>query len=55
MPKSCKGTAMLTIPGNARLYLCQIPVSMRKSFEGLSGLVEEMFPKELLSGAFLFF
>ena len=46
---------MFTIPGNARLFLCQIPVRMHKSFEGLSGLVEQMFPGELLSGAFFIF
>lgn len=46
---------MLTIPANARLFFCQIPVRMHKSFEGLSGLVEQMFPGELLSGAFFIF
>jgi transposase len=46
---------MLTIPANARLFLCQVPVNMRKSFEGLSALVEQMFPGELLSGAFFIF
>lgn len=46
---------MLTIPGNARLFVCQSPVSMRKSFEGLSALVEQLFPDELLTGAFFIF
>lgn len=46
---------MLTIPGNARLFLCQYPVNMRKSFEGLSAIVEQLFPGELLSGAFFIF
>jgi transposase len=46
---------MLTIPANARLFLCQVPINMRKSFEGLSALVEQMFPGELLSGAFFIF
>lgn len=46
---------MLTIPGNARLFLCQHPVNMRKSFEGLSALVEELFPEELLTGALFIF
>jgi transposase len=46
---------MLTIPGNARLFFCQHSVSMRKSFEGLSAVVEELFPGELLSGAFFIF
>ncbi|CCB85902.1 uncharacterized protein y4jC [Parachlamydia acanthamoebae UV-7] len=46
---------MLTIPGNARIFFCQHPVSMRKSFEGLSALVEQLFPEELLSGVWFVF
>lgn len=46
---------MLIIPGHARLFVCQHPVSMRKSFEGLSAIVEELFPQELLSGALFIF
>lgn len=46
---------MLTVPANARLFLCQASVRMYKSFEGLSALVEQMFPGELLSGAFFIF
>lgn len=46
---------MLTIPANAHLFLCHTPVRMHKSFEGLSAIVEQMFPGELLSGAFFIF
>lgn len=46
---------MLTIPGNARIFFCHHPVNMRKSFEGLSALVEQLFPNELLSGALFIF
>lgn len=46
---------MLTIPGNARLFLCQYPVNMKKSFEGLSVIVEQLFPGEILSGALFIF
>ena len=46
---------MLTVPGNARLFLCQTPINMRKSFEGLSAIVEQLFPGELVSGAFFIF
>jgi transposase len=46
---------MLTIPGNARLFLCQSPMNMRKSFEGLGTAVELLFPGELLSGALFIF
>jgi len=45
----------LNLSGNVRLFLCREPVNMRKSFEGLSALVEELFPGELLSGAFFIF
>jgi transposase len=44
---------MLTLP--ARIFFCKEPVSMRKSFEGLSLAVEQLFPGELLSGAFFVF
>lgn len=46
---------MLTLPSNARLFLYQHPMNMRKSFEGLSKIVEELFPGKLLSGAFFIF
>jgi transposase len=46
---------MLAIPGNARLFLCHFPMNMRKSFEGLSATVEQLFPGELLTGAFFIF
>ena len=46
---------MLALPGNARIFLCQYPMSMRKSFEGLSAVIEELFPQELFTGAFFVF
>ncbi len=46
---------MLTLTGNPRFFLCREPINMRKSFEGLSALVEHLFPNELLSGAFFIF
>ena len=55
MSENAKGDVVLTIPGNARIFLCQHPVNMRKSFEGLSALVEQLFPGELLSGALFIF
>ena len=55
MSPDLEGDWMLTIPGNARLFLCQSPINMRKSFEGLSAAVEKLFPGELLSGAFFIF
>lgn len=46
---------MIPIPANGRIFLCQVPVNMQKSFEGLSVVVEQMFPGELLTGAFFVF
>ena len=46
---------MLMVPGNARLFFCQFPINMRKSFEGLSATIDGLFPGELLSGAFFVF
>jgi len=46
---------MLTLPANIRIFLCKEPVSMHKSFEGLSVAVEQLFPGELLSGALFVF
>lgn len=41
---------MLSLPPQVRVFLCTRPTDMRKSFDGLTGLVEEMFGGELLSG-----
>lgn len=41
---------MLSLPAQVRVFLCTGAVDMRKSFDGLSGLVEEVFGGELLSG-----
>lgn len=46
---------MLAIPGNARLFVCRYPVNMRKSFEGLGMIVEELFPGEIFTGALFIF
>ena len=46
---------MLTLPGSARLFLYQLPMDMRKSFEGLSLAIEQTYPGELLSGAYFIF
>ncbi len=46
---------MLTLPANARIFLCKDPINMRKSFEGLSAAVEQLFPGELFSGALFIF
>lgn len=45
---------MITLPTQSRLFVFGDAVDMRKSFEGLSGLVEGAFPGELLRGYFIF-
>ena len=46
---------MLTLASQARLFLCAQPINMRRSFEGLSAIVEQLFPGELLTGAYFIF
>ena len=55
MSQSFEGKSVLTISSNARLFLYQAPMNMQKSFEGLSAATEQLFPGELLSGAFFIF
>lgn len=46
---------MLAISGNARIFLFQNPVDMRKGIESLSILVEESCAGELMTGAYFVF
>ncbi len=47
---------MLALSNHVRIFVYSAPADMRKGFHGLSGLVAECFPVELLSGhLFLFF
>lgn len=46
---------MLNLPTHARVYLCAAPVDLRKSFDGLSGLVESVFRSEVLDGHLFLF
>jgi len=46
---------MFTLTGEAKVFLYQGSVDMRKSFESLSFLIEEAFPGLLLSGSFFVF
>jgi transposase len=46
---------MLAIPAHTPLFLYHHPINMRKSFEGLSAAVEQLFPGELYSGALFIF
>jgi len=46
---------MLSLTGNPRIFLYKKPMNMRKSFEGLSAMVEKEFSIPLTSGAFFVF
>jgi len=46
---------MLSLPLNTSIYLCVAPVDLRKSFDGLSGLVESVFQRNLLDGHLFLF
>lgn len=46
---------MLSLPSQARIFLCTTPVDLRKSFDGLSGLVEAVFQGNILDGHLFLF
>jgi transposase len=46
---------MLMLSENIRIFLCKEPINMRRSFEGLSIYVEQLFPGELFSGSYFVF
>jgi transposase len=46
---------MLNLPTHARIYFCTAPVDLRKGFDGLSGLVESVFEKNVLEGHLFLF
>lgn len=45
---------MISLSNQVRIFLFNDPVDMRKSFEGLSSLIDEAFPGDLLKGYFVF-
>lgn len=46
---------MLSLPNQARVFLCTASVDLRKSFDGLSGLVESVFESNVLDGHLFLF
>lgn len=46
---------MITLSPNAKFYLCKDPISMHYSFEGLSAVIQTIFPIEITSGAYFIF
>lgn len=46
---------MLSLPAQARIFLCTAAIDLRKSFDGLSGLVESVFQGNILDGHLFLF
>lgn len=46
---------MLSLPAQARVSLCTTAVDLRKSFDGLCGLVESVFQGNVLDGHLFLF
>ncbi len=46
---------MISLPSGASLYLCTIATDMRKSFDGLSGIVRTSFGREPNDGSLFLF
>jgi transposase len=46
---------MIMLPSAVRIFLCTRSTDLRKSFDGLSGLVQECFDQELLTGHLFLF
>jgi len=46
---------MLTFASNLRIYLHTLPTDMRKSFDGLSGLVRSVFAADPTDGSLFLF
>jgi transposase len=46
---------MIMLPSAVRIFLCTRPTDMRKSFDGLTGLVQECFSQGPLTGHLFLF
>ena len=46
---------MITLSSAVRIFLCTRPTDMRKSFDGLTGLVQECFRQDPLTGHLFLF
>ena len=41
---------MLRLPPSVRIFLCRVPVDMRRSFDGLAAMAEQVVREDPLSG-----
>ncbi|MFK7817975.1 MAG: IS66 family insertion sequence element accessory protein TnpB [Planctomycetaceae bacterium] len=46
---------MLTVTGSVRVFVCTEPADMRRSFDGLSGMAENLMQQNPLSGHLFLF
>jgi transposase len=46
---------MIMLPSAVRIFFCTRPTDMRKSFDGLTGLVQECFQQDPLTGHLFLF
>jgi transposase len=46
---------MILLPSPVRIFLCTRSTDLRKSFDGLSGLIQECFEQDPLTGHFFLF
>jgi transposase len=46
---------MILLPASVRIFLCTRPTDMRQSFDALSGLVQECFGQDPLTGHLFLF
>jgi transposase len=46
---------MILLPSAVRIFLCTRPTDLRKSFDGLTGLVQECFDQDPLTGHLFLF
>src|SRR5438067_2218227 len=54
-PPEPGGHTMILLPSPVRIFLCTRSTDLRKSFDGLSGLVQECFGQDLLTGHLFLF
>src|SRR5258708_39519533 len=54
-PPPSGGDLMIMLPSAVRIFLCTRPTDMRKSFDGLTGLVQECFGQDPLTGHLFLF
>lgn len=46
---------MLAFSAEARIFVCQEPVDLRKGFEGLLSMIEQIFQEGVVAGAYFAF